>query len=124
MRLFSILLLSLIMMHNCSKIFIFINYEIYKKQITEEYCVNKNNPMAHCNGMCHMIKQMQKDEKQSKQENIPYKSQTENLEIIMFSLGKEDIRLNNYITGDHAYSVYQIVKISSLSTSFFHPPAI
>ena len=80
--------------------------------------------MAHCNGMCHMIKQMQKDEKQSKQENIPYKSQTENLEIIMFSLGKEDIRLNNYITGDHAYSVYQIVKISSLSTSFFHPPAI
>lgn len=120
MRLLSILLLSVILVQSFSKMVIFINYEINKKQITEKYCVNKSNPMAHCNGMCHMIIQLQKEEKQ---ENPPVKSQNEKFEIILFSSVEDDPLFTNYITGDYAYSILQLKKITSPTSSIFHPPS-
>ena len=120
-QLLTILLLSVILMQTCGKLVIFVNYEINKKQITEKYCVNKSKPMAHCNGMCHMIKQLQKEEKQ---ENPPVKSQTEKYEITLFSSVEEDSLSIMYITGDYSYSILQLIKITSPVSSIFHPPTI
>lgn len=118
-QLLTILLLSVILMQTCGKLVIFVNYEINKKQITEKYCVNKDKPMAHCDGMCHMIKQLQKEEKR---ENTPAKNQNEKYEIILFSSVEEDLLFTIYNTGDYAYSIFQLVKITSPASSIFHPP--
>ena len=118
-RLLSILLLSVIMVQSCGKLVIFVNYEVNKKQITEKYCVNKSNKALHCDGMCHMIIQLQKKEKQ---ENPPVNSQNEKYEIILFSSVEEDPLFNDFITGDHAYSILQLIKITSRASSIFHPP--
>ena len=120
MRLFSLLLLSVMLVQSCSKVIIFVDYEINKKQITEQYCVNKSNPMAHCDGMCHMIIQLQNKEKQ---ESSPVKNQNDKFEIILFSSVEDDLLFTNYITGDYAYSILQIIKIKSLTSSIFHPPS-
>jgi len=120
MRLLSILLLSVILVQSFSKAVIFVNYEINKKQITEQYCVNKSNKSLHCDGMCHMIVQLQKEEKQ---ENPPVKSQNDKFEIILFSSVEEAPLFNIFITGDHAYSIFQLIKIKSSLSSIFHPPS-
>ena len=120
MRLFSLLLLSVMLVQSCSKVIIFVNYEINKKQITDQYCVNKSNPMAHCDGMCHMIIQLQNKEKQ---ESSPVKNQNDKFEIILFSSVEDDLLFTNYITGDYAYSILQIIKIKSSVSSIFHPPS-
>lgn len=119
-RLLTILLFTVLLVQTCSKLVIFVNYEINKKYITEKYCVNKSHPKEHCDGMCHMIKQL---EKEDKQENTPVKTQNEKYEIILFSSVEEDPLFKVYITGDHAYSILQLIKITSPVSAIFHPPA-
>lgn len=118
-RLFTILLLSVILVQTCSKVAIFVNYEIYKQQITEKYCINKTKPMAHCNGMCHMIKQLQKEDKQDK---APLKSQNEQTELQLFSQTEDESLFDIYLSGVYTYPSLQLIKITSPVSSIFHPP--
>ena len=50
-------------------------YELNKRSITEQYCVNKNKPQMHCNGKCHLKKQL--DNTNSRQDPQTSSSQTE-----------------------------------------------
>lgn len=49
------------------KTVIIVHYGLNIKEITEKYCVNKDKPMLHCNGKCHLAKQLKAatDEKNS-----------------------------------------------------------
>src|SRR5580658_5663378 len=49
-----------------SKSFIFVNYEINKKEITEKYCVNKDKPQMHCCGKCLLKRKLAEQEAQQK----------------------------------------------------------
>ena len=37
-----------------------VDYQLNKARITELYCVNKARPQLHCNGKCHLAKQLRK----------------------------------------------------------------
>lgn len=37
-----------------------VDYQLHKARITELYCVNKARPQLHCNGKCHLAKQLRK----------------------------------------------------------------
>ncbi|WP_302718289.1 hypothetical protein [Hymenobacter sp. BT770] len=37
-----------------------VDYQLNKARITELYCVNKARPELHCNGKCHLAKQLRK----------------------------------------------------------------
>ena len=37
---------------------IWLHYELYKAEITELFCVNKDKPEMHCNGKCHVSKEL------------------------------------------------------------------
>ena len=37
-------------------------YQLNTQSITEKYCVNKDKPQLHCNGKCHLKKQLDKTE--------------------------------------------------------------
>jgi ribosomal protein S26 len=121
MRLFTILLLSVLLMQTFSKVAIFVNYEINKKQITEKYCINKSKPMAHCNGMCHMIKQLQKEDKQEK---APLRGLNEQTELQLFSQIEDESLFDIYLSGDYTYPFIQCTKITSPVSFIFHPPTI
>ncbi len=41
---------------------IYIGYSLNKDYITKTFCVNKNKPAMHCNGMCHMMKEIKEHE--------------------------------------------------------------
>jgi len=55
--LFAILSQSLV------KSIIVVHYQVNKTAITKKYCENKAKPKMHCDGKCHLKKQLQKEEK-------------------------------------------------------------
>jgi len=55
------------------KVGFFIDWKVNQKEITEQYCINKNKPEKQCNGCCHYEKQIEKVEKATTNEsNFPY----------------------------------------------------
>lgn len=64
-------------------------WKIDQTYITENYCVNKDKSKMHCNGKCHLAKQLEKAE-ESKQEKA--KLPTEILKFKSF---------DNFIVQDH-----------------------
>lgn len=38
-------------------------YELNKASITQKFCINKDKPQLHCNGKCHLKKQLEQQDK-------------------------------------------------------------
>jgi hypothetical protein len=49
----------------------FIEYELNKKYIAEVLCENKDKPEMHCNGKCHLKKQLKKANSAPEQQEQP-----------------------------------------------------
>jgi hypothetical protein len=53
---------------------LFINYEVRKDFITQNYCINKNRPELHCDGKCYLATQIkavqQKEDNKAASETI------------------------------------------------------
>ena len=118
-RIIPILLLFGILLQTFSKLIIYDNYEINKEYITKMFCENKNKPKMHCNGKCHMMKQLKEEDKK---ENTPANNLKEKLEIQLFSQSEKTTIFNSYTTGEHSFPPLQIQKTTSPSFSIFHPP--
>ncbi len=96
-------------------------YEVNKEYIAKNLCINKNKPKSHCNGKCHLMKELQKEEKKKdspanslkdKNETIQFfESPTENL------LGDE----SNSLVVDFFYLEN---KTFNFKNSIFHPPLV
>ncbi len=117
-RLFSILMLSAIVMQTLSTLLIIANYEINKNYITQTFCENKNKPQMHCNGQCHLNKQLQKQEKN---ENTPVNPIKDKNEIQLFCQWK-DFLFADSETEKNNYSPYLEKEITPPLSSAFHPP--
>jgi hypothetical protein len=59
-RIASILILFGIVLQTLSVMVIYAGYEMNKEYITQKFCENKDKPMMHCNGKCHMAKEIKK----------------------------------------------------------------
>jgi hypothetical protein len=64
----SILLLLVLQMPMLLKIGIVVNWKLNQTTITKTFCVNKDKPNMHCNGKCHLKKQLAKVEVSSTSE--------------------------------------------------------
>jgi hypothetical protein len=58
----TILLLTIVSLQIAGKWLILADYALNKAYIARTLCVNKNKPSMHCNGRCHLRKQLQKEE--------------------------------------------------------------
>jgi len=52
-------------------------YHLNKEYITNQLCINKNNPALHCNGHCYLSKQLKKAEEGEKQSSQSFKEKDE-----------------------------------------------
>lgn len=119
-RLISIILLSGFLFQSFSKVLILANYEMNKEYITKNFCENKNKPKMHCNGKCHLKKQLEKDEKR---ENAPVNNVKEKLEIQLFPQFQNNSLFHLYATGKFVFAPFNDLEASSPSFSIFHPPS-
>ncbi|HTA83122.1 MAG TPA: hypothetical protein VK783_09320 [Bacteroidia bacterium] len=103
---------------NFSKVLIVVHYELNKKQLTEQFCVNKDKPEMHCCAKCLLKKKLAEDDAKQKSPALPD--------------AKNDIQLFGspiaiHIYADNGkgatllYSYTDLIPLAS-SAAFFHPP--
>ncbi|GAB3868468.1 hypothetical protein GCM10028824_13430 [Hymenobacter segetis] len=61
-RILAFFLVTLMLLQTLGQEVLVVDYQLNKARITELYCVNKAKPMLHCNGKCHLAKQLRKAE--------------------------------------------------------------
>lgn len=59
-RLLAFSLAALMLLQTFSREIIVVDYQVHKARITQLFCVNKDKPSLHCNGKCHLAKQLHK----------------------------------------------------------------
>src|ERR1700752_4208093 len=76
----SILILA-VLVASLSKSLICFSFELNRDYISKNLCENRNMPQLHCNGKCHIAKEMSKE---NNKENFPFSVQN-NFDIQLYS---------------------------------------
>ncbi len=118
-RFIAIIILTTFLLQTFSKLIIYVNYELNLEYIIKTYCINKNNPSKHCDGKCHLIKQMQEEEKK---ETLPGTTRNEMPELPLFSEKVTAYLFNNFPGKEFIYPELKLLKTVQLVYAFFHPP--
>jgi hypothetical protein len=117
----AILLASAFLLQSAGKLLVLANYEINKEYIAKTLCVNKAKPKMHCNGKCHLKKQL---EKQEKKENTPANNLKTKIDIQLFSESRSFIESKKTFEIVQHHSHYLFPLYDSPLASIFHPPTI
>ncbi len=102
-----------------SKSFIGFNYFLNLDYYTSVLCSNKDNPALHCNGKCHLKKEMQKDEQKK---SIPSGQVKTGGEVSFFI---ENMVLAQYQTSECEKQEplqFDTKLLAGFGVSLFHPP--
>ena len=100
------------------------DYIINYDYITKVLCVNKAKPMMHCNGKCHLMKELAKTAEQDK----PLSQKKSNISeaevlflepIALFTFQPVFTQLNTQNT-----SLYSNLYVHINTDSIFHPPLV
>lgn len=59
-RFFALFLAVLVLLQTFSRELLVLDYQARKAEITRLFCVNKDKPRLHCNGKCHLRRQLGK----------------------------------------------------------------
>ena len=108
-------------MNTLSNSFILVHYQLNKEYIAQNLCENKNKPMMHCNGKCHLRKQLSEQDKKDKS---PF-SQTikDKFQIQYFIESNLPSYSINILPAEPDLS-YSFIIPTSAPESIFHPPQL
>jgi hypothetical protein len=115
----SIYLLFAIILQSFGSLVIVAGYELNKEYITKHFCVNRNKPMMHCNGKCHLNKELKSEQKKEQSPVSPIKEKQESNQYFqnysehLFSLSKIISEVRFYYCTQPSQEFYKTV---------FHPP--
>ena len=101
----------------------FIEYEINKKYIAEVLCENKDKPMMHCNGKCHLKKQLKKanDVPIDQPLSVPVVSNIKDLVTVLYERKPICLKQKNIVKVIVPYIInYQFL----FDKRIFHPPKV
>jgi hypothetical protein len=96
------------------------NYEYISKVL----CVNKAMPLMHCNGKCHLMKELARASENEKPLSSDKKSGSHELEVLFFQEIPTFTISDNFAHRPKVDAVYSNLYNYSDSPSVFHPPAI
>jgi hypothetical protein len=117
----SLLIVGLLVQVMSASLILF-NYEVNTASIIEKFCENKDKPELHCDGKCHLAKQIQADSEQksetpaSESELMTFVLTVEKTTAFEFKFFQSDTAQANslYIEGHY----------SNQLQSIFHPPQV
>lgn len=96
-------------------------FNLNETYITNELCVNKHNPSAHCNGHCFLNKELNNEEKSSNPVNT---SSKEKFEIQLFCI-EASANINVVSSSFKATPAdHQNFFKQEFSKNSFHPPCV
>lgn len=117
-KIVAITLLLGVLLQMLSKLVIIGDYQLNKSYIAENLCENKSKPQMHCEGKCHLKKQLEKEDK--RENPVPSQNTKEN-EVQFFS-ALESLNFATSLTGTSSYSNYFYSIATAHPGSIFHPP--
>lgn len=117
----TILILALVIL--LKPIFPVIDYGVNYDYISQVLCENKDKPQMHCNGKCHLMKEMAKESESEKPISSDKKSGAFEKEILFFQI----IHSFETIQDSYPTTTKMNVSYSNLysylnSNAVFHPP--
>lgn len=116
----SILLCTVFLLQPVSKLLIVIDYELNKVSITQNFCENKSKPKMHCNGKCHLKKQLDKEDKKEQSLPDPSKEKSEvqfHSTVVISELVVTSIEITPHFTYSFSYP-------DAPAFAIFHPPIV
>lgn len=107
-------------MQVCSKQIIFIDYLLNKQYIATVLCENKSVPQKHCNGKCHLKKELERDSRQQGGDSQKSKNAAEEF------FYKGDTSLLTLTLGNSKDIFYRYIGKNSdgIFESIFRPPLV
>lgn len=113
------MLLFVIALQTFSKAFIVVNYHLNKAEITRKFCENKSKPKMHCDGKCHLKKQLKKEEKK---EHSPFSRDLKEKHESQYFVEHYFTFLPQITQGSSIQTIYSFSVSTSLLQGIFHPP--
>lgn len=100
-----------------------LDYIINYDYIAKELCENKAKPEMHCNGKCHLMKELAKAAEEQKQES-DRKSAQQNAEVLFCEvLNDFSFSPSVVIPAIKNETAYRNLYSHNTAVSIFHPPA-
>lgn len=112
-------LIAVFLLQVLTKFSIVVNYALNKEYITKTFCENKEKPQMHCNGKCHLKKQLEKQDKKEK----PVQSSKEKFEIQFIANQKIEFDIRYLFFEERTFvSFYDNNLAFNDPQSIFQPP--
>jgi hypothetical protein len=102
-----------------------VEYVINYEYISEVLCVNKDKPKMHCNGKCHLMKELAKASENEKPISSDKKNASQEFEVLFFEEIKSfKISPIYFHIKEKVNTNYSNLYFHMNSDSVFHPPTI
>lgn len=113
------LMMVLCLLTGFQQVLIVVHFKLNQKAITQELCVNQNNPELHCNGICYLKKQLQKAEETAETSFVLYQK------VEMFTVPSVDFQVRNLVVDVRSStSIYKEIDYIDPYSEIFVPPPI
>lgn len=100
-----------------------LEYAVNYEYISKVLCVNKAKPMMHCNGKCHLMKELAKAQEAEKQTSSNKKNATvDTVDLILDIKNDFSLLVYNGNTKTTIHSKYSNLYSHLNLYSIFHPP--
>jgi type III secretory pathway component EscV len=100
-----------------------LEYAVNYEYISKVLCVNKAKPMMHCNGKCHLMKELAKAQETEKQTSSNKKNVTvDTVDLILDIKNDFSLCIYNGNTKTTIHSKYSNLYSYLNLYSIFHPP--
>ena len=112
-------------LHLFSSVFIYADFIINNEYIASVLCINKEKPEMHCNGKCHLGKELAKEAANDK---TPFSSKTSKTEIPQVIISENiseflfATETEIFTSGEVGYK--PVFHISSYTSKILHPPRL
>jgi hypothetical protein len=117
-KVFSILFLMVMLVYSTHNFWLNITFHFNQEEIAASHCENKAKPKLHCDGNCHLKKEIDKENNQKS----PINNAKEKFEVLFFDEVKNWKRLV-FIEKQLSSFIYKEVQYTEPSFSIIHPPA-
>jgi hypothetical protein len=117
----AISLLIALLISSFGQSIIFCHYLLNKNYYATVLCINREKPKMHCEGKCHLKKELKEQEKKEESPATPTKDKQETNQ---FFQSNPQITFFPIDVIDQFDTFYLLLKSQDVFTTVFHPPAL
>lgn len=117
-KLLIVLLLPLYVLTTVRTVVPFLGYAMNYEYIAEQLCENRDKPELHCNGKCHVAKEVQTQSDKEKQEGTKERVQSVDWSCLLLMSQLEPVLPSR----EMSYTTIEFPLLFSPATPPFHPP--